>query len=249
MEETATTGQRVISDRPLETPSRYHPALVTLHWLIVLLVLINLFIGLFVFAPALNARGGAIFRIPQSLVAVHIAVGISILSLLVVRFIVRLTTRKPAPADAGGSALNAVARLVHYALYIVLFALTVVGLIFAVQTNRLQRAFFGGGPRFAGAGTGSVGGFSNPNSSSGNPSFSNGGTFLNPGAQPGATGGFRGNGFRTGRAGGFAFFLLPIHLDLAILLGVLLMLHILAALYHQFALKDHLISRMSYGKS
>ncbi len=247
MEEAAITGQQIVSDRHLEAPSRYHPALVTLHWVIVLLVLVNLFIGLFVFAPALNAGGGAIFRIPQPLVAVHIAVGISILVLLVVRFAVRLRTRKPAPAGAGSPALNTLARLVHYALYVVLFALTVVGLIFAVQTNRLQRAFFGGGPRFASAGTGNFGGFPNAQSSPGNPSFGNGANSPSFGNQPGATPGFRGNGFRGSRAG-FGSFLLPLHLDLAILLGVLLIIHLSAALYHQFILKDHLIGRMSYGK-
>jgi cytochrome b561 len=38
-----------------------------------------------------------------------------------------------------------------------------------------------------------------------------------------------------------------IHGATAIVLTLLMMLHIAGALYHQFVLKDHLISRMSYG--
>ncbi len=245
---TATLAQ----DNAHVNPQRYHPALVTLHWVIVVLVLINLLIGLFVFAPALSAGGPGIFRIPQSLVAIHIAVGLSILVLLAVRFIIRLTTRKPAPATAGNPTLNVVARLVHYALYVVLFALTIVGLIFAVRTNRLQRAFIGGGPRagnqgFAG---GNFGGFPPQGFGNGGNNFQGFGN--GSGGNQGFQGnGFQGNGFRGGarRAGvAAAMALLPIHLDLAILLGVLLIIHVLAALYHQFLLKDHLISRMWYGK-
>ncbi|MGZ6317130.1 MAG: cytochrome b [Anaerolineales bacterium] len=237
-----------VEDMPVESPKRYHPALVTLHWLIVLLVFTNLFIGLFEFEPAL--RGGG-FRVPESLIAIHIAVGLAILILLVVRFIVRVRSRKPAPATAGSQSLNVLARAVHYMLYVVVFAITVVGLIFALQTNRLQRAFFGGGPQFAGPGSGNFRGFPTPGPGTPQPSFGNrGNNFQGFGNQPGGNPGFQGNGFRPGgRGGGFglAFFLLPIHLDLAIILAVLIGIHFLAAIYHQFILKDNLIGRMWYG--
>ncbi len=254
MNDSIAANPPVFLDQSLEAPKRYHPALVTLHWVIVLLVLVNLAIGLFVFAPALAAGGPGAFRISESLIAIHIAVGLSILTLLVVRFIVRLTSCKPAPATAGPQSLNLVARLVHYALYVVLFALTVVGLIFALQTNRLQRAFFGGGQRFARSGFagqgGNFGGLGAPGAGAPGQSFGNGANgFQGFSNQPGANPGFRGNGFRRGGGPGGAFLLLPIHLDLAILLGVLLAIHILAAVYHQVILKDHLINRMWYGKA
>ena len=242
-------NEEVVADKPVQDPKRYNPALVTLHWLIVLLVFTNLFLGLFEFEPQL--RGGG-FRIPESLIAVHMAVGIAILVLLVVRFIIRLKTRKPLPATTGSQALNALARTTHYALYLVVFAITVVGLVFSVQTNRLQRAFFGGGRQFAGPGSGNFGGFPTPGPGTPRPSFGNpGNNFPGFGSQPGGNPGPRGNGFGPGGRGGgfaFAFFLLPIHLDLAILLAVLIGIHILAAFYHQFILKDHLIGRMWYGK-
>ncbi len=253
MNATTVADQSAAANQPVEeTPKRYHPALVSLHWLIVILVLINLYIGLFEFEPLI--RSGGAFRIPEPLLALHMAVGISILVLLVVRFIIRLTSKKPAPATAGNASLNVLARLVHYALYLVLFVLTIVGLVFAVQTNRLQRAFFGGGSQFAGPGGGNFGRFPTPGPGTPFPSFGNGG---GPGFgnQPGGNPGFQGNGgngFRQGGGrgrGGLAFVLLPIHLDLAILLSVLLGIHILAAIYHQFILKDNLISRMWYGKA
>jgi cytochrome b561 len=236
----------------LENSKRYHPALVTLHWVIVVLVLVNLYLGLFIFRPALSARGGTSFRIPQILLAVHMAVGTTILVLLIVRFIIRLSSRKPAPADAGNRALNSLARLVHYALYAVLFALTVVGLIFALQTNRLQQAFFGGGREFAVPG-GNFGGFPTPGPGTPFPSSGNQGNGPQGfGSQPGGNPGFQGNGFPGGvRRGAFgaAFVLLPIHFSLAIFLGVLIAIHLAAAIYHQFILKDHLLSRMGYGRS
>ena len=218
MNETAT------SNTAPQTPKRYHPALVTLHWVIVLLVFTNLFIGLFEFEPAL--RSGGAFRIPEGLLAFHMAVGITILVLLIVRFIVRLSTPRPAPADAGSKPLNVLARLVHYALYLVVFATTVVGLIFALQTQRLQRAFLGGGggPRFGqgnggfqggngfGQGNGGFRNFPTPGPGTPFPSFGNGGNGF--GNQPGGNPGFQGNGngFRPRGGFGAAFILLPVHL-------------------------------------
>ena len=96
-----------------QTPKRYHPLMVTLHWLIVLLVFTDLYLGLFVFRPLL--QGGGAFRIPESDLAIHMAVGIAILVLIVVRFFVRVGTRKPAAATSsnftgtsGGCAVPAV---------------------------------------------------------------------------------------------------------------------------------------------
>ena len=196
-------NESVIPEATPQSPKHYHPALVTLHWLIVLLVFTNLFIGLFEFEPALRAGGGAAFRIPEPLIALHIAVGLSILVLLVVRFVIRLRSRKPAPATAGSQSLNVLARLIHYALYVVVFALTLVGLIFSLQTNRLQRAFFGGGPRFAGASGDNFGGFPTPGPGTPEPFFGNrGNNFQGFGNQPGGNPGFQGNGFRGAGRGG-----------------------------------------------
>jgi cytochrome b561 len=235
----------------MDAPKRYHPVLVTLHWLIVVLVFTNLYLGLFIIEPLL--RGGGAFRIPESTLAIHMAVGIAILVLIMVRFFIRTGTKKPAPATAGNKFFDVLARVVHYALYFFVFATTVIGLVFALQTNRLQRAFLGGGiSRFEGGpGSGNFGGFPTPGPGTPQPSFGGEGN----GNQPGGNRGFQGNGPRPGGSGftggrfSLAFFLLPLHLDIAVLLLFLIGFHILAALYHQFIRKDHLIGRMWYGKA
>jgi cytochrome b561 len=226
----------------MDTPKRYHPVLVTLHWLVALLVFTDLYIGYFYIRPILLSGGGGV-RGTDLMLKIHMAVGIAILVLIVFRFVIRLTTRKPAPADAGFKALNIIARVVHYSLYFFVFAMTIVGLVFALQTNRFQVAFLGatGGPGFGpgggfprpGAGTP----FPNPNGSTA-PGF-------NSSRAPGLP---SGNGPRPGGRGfNLFFFLLPLHLYISIILIVLITLHILAALYHQFIRKDHLLSRMWYG--
>ncbi len=233
----------------METPKRYHPVLVTLHWLIVLLVSTDLFLGFLIFEPQI--RTGGAFRISETLLAVHMAAGIAILILLAVRLFVRLRTRKPTGATSGNKLFDVLARVTHHGLYFFVFAITVVGLVFAVQTNRLQRAFFGSGLQFAGPGNGNFGAFPTPGPGTPRPSFG-GGNGPGFGNAPGGTPGFQGNGPRPGGPGGrfgFTFFLLPLHLDIAILLLVLIGIHILAALYHQFIRRDNLIGRMWFGKA
>jgi cytochrome b561 len=230
----------------MDTPKRYHPALVTLHWLVALLVFTDFYIGYFYIRPIIMSGGGGV-RGTDAMLKIHMAAGIAILVLLVIRFIIRLTTRKPAPADAGFKVLNVLARVVHYALYFFVFLMTIVGLIFALQTNRFQVAFLGatGGPGF-----GPAGGFPRPGS--GTPSAFPTPAPGTPGfGAPGAPAFPPGNGPRPGGRRGFNlfFFLLPLHLYLSMILIALLTLHILAACYHQFIRKDHLLSRMWYGKA
>ena len=227
----------------MDTPKRYHPALVTLHWLIALLVFTDLSIGYFYIRPILTSGGGGV-RGTDPILKIHMAVGITILVLLVIRFIIRLATRRPTPADAGFKALNILARAVHYALYFFVFAITVVGLIFSLQTSRFQVAFLGtsGGP-------GPGGGFVRPGAGTPFPNLNRNSA---PGTNsPGAPGLPPRNGPRPGGPRGFslAFFLLPLHLYISIILIALLTLHILAACYHQFIRKDHLLSRMWYERA
>jgi cytochrome b561 len=225
----------------MDSPKRYHPVLVTLHWLVAVLVFTDLLIGYFYIRP-LILRGGGVQGTDPWLV-IHMAAGIAILVLLVVRFIIRLASKRPAPATAGSTLLNVFARLVHYALYFFVFVMVVLGLVFALQTNRFQTAFLGasGGPGSGGRGFNPPpGGFPRPGP--GTP-FPGGGIPGGPGAP-----GFRGNGTRRSLdALGGPFPLLALHLFVSILLIALIFFHIGAAFYHQFILKDHLIGRMWYG--
>ncbi len=228
----------------MDTPKRYHPLLVTLHWLVALLVFTDLFIGYFYIRPILTSGFGGV-RSSDPILKIHMAAGIAILVLIVVRFIVRLTTRKPLPADAGSKFLNIIARIVHYSLYFFVLAITIVGLIFSFQTNRFQVAFlgatapsFGPGGGFSRPGSGAPGTFPAPGPGTSSPNFNGN---RSPGFPP--------NGRHPGGRGGFGFLLLPIHFIISVILILLLALHILAAMYHQVIRRDHLLGRMWYGQA
>ena len=224
----------------MNTPKRYHPVLVTLHWLVALLVFTDLYIGYFYIRPIIMVGKGGVPG-TDLILKIHMAAGVAILVFLIIRFIIRLTTRKPAPADAGSKALNVLAKVVHYSLYLFVFGITVVGLIFSLQVNRFQVAFLGAtsGPisGFSRPSVGTPGAF--PQAGPGTPSPNFNGTPGSP-ASP---------GFRPGSGGRRGISLLIIHLYISIILIVLLALHILAACYHQFFRRDHLLSRMWYGQA
>ena len=225
----------------MDTPKRYHPVLVTLHWLVALLVFTDLYIGYFYIRPIIMVgRGG----VPGTdlILKIHMAAGVAILVFLIIRFIIRLTTRKPAPADAGFKALNILAKVVHYSLYLFVFAITVVGLIFSLQVNRFQVAFLGAtsgpGSGFSRPSVGTPGAFPQAGPGTPSPNFNGApGSPAAPGFRPGSG----------GRRGGIS--LLMLHLYISIILIVLLTLHILAAFYHQFIRRDRLLSRMWYGQA
>jgi cytochrome b561 len=183
-------------------PKRYSPALVTLHWIIAILI----------FGTAFLANGGEggregggaapIAGIP--ILGVHMILGLTILVLLVIRFIVRWRTQHPEWASTGNRFLDKVGELTHWALYLLTFAMTITGITLATRGNRLARTF-----GLAGA--------------------TSSGQF-----QPGQ---FRPRGFSIGMFHGAVWFFLLL----------LILLHIGAALYHQFFLKDNLLGRMWYG--
>jgi len=69
----------------MDQVSRYHPLLVTLHWVVAVLIVAALAIGFFGLAPTLNSdpRKIAVLR-------VHMAGGMLILVLMGIRFIARM---------------------------------------------------------------------------------------------------------------------------------------------------------------
>jgi cytochrome b561 len=195
---------------------------VALHWVIAILI----------FATALLVMGGEDEGRRQGgmtlagfpILGVHMILGITVLVLLVVRLILRWRTRRPAWAATGSALLDRVGELTHWALYFFTFAITITGIVLALQTNRFARAFRLGGtaPRQFTPGRFPPGGFQ-------------------PGQFP--PGGFEG---RFPRGGGF--FLGAFHGLSWTLLLLLVLLHVGAALYHQFILKDNLFGRMWFGR-
>ena len=90
----------------MKLASRYHPLLVALHWLLAVLILAALAVGFLVLAAMPNAQPAKI-----AVLRWHMAGGMLILALMLVRFVVRLVTAKPAPA-------NRLAPIVHYGFYL-----------------------------------------------------------------------------------------------------------------------------------
>lgn len=177
---------------PKETlPARYHPLHVALHWVMFLLVVMMLGIGKTVL-PGIPVDN------PQKpfMLQMHAVTGFFITVLLVARLILRFTTKRPAPADAGHPFLNFAARAVHVLLYLLLIGMAVSGSGLFQRAN-LPDVFNGAAPYPA------------------------------------------------------DFFVYPMRIGHGLtstLLLLLILLHAGAALYHQFRLKDNLLSRMWFGK-
>jgi cytochrome b561 len=147
---------------------RYHPALVVLHWLIAILIFGAFFLaqgnegererfrpGQGNFPPQGSQPG----NLPQqgfpqggfppqeggqsifSTIGIHMIVGIIALVLLVIRLVVRWTTKHPDWASAGNKFFDWVGNLTHIGLYILTFAMTLTGIILADQRGILARTF------------------------------------------------------------------------------------------------------------
>lgn len=173
------------------TPKRYHPVQVTLHWLVVLLVVAAFVMGKFM--SGLPNDTGKLVPL-----ALHMGVGIFTLVVIVTRFITRMKLPKPAHATTGNAFLDWVGKVVHYALYLLVFLTAVSGMSLSMQAGLVPIVFGGSGAPLP--------------------------------------------------ADFFDFTARMMHGFIVPALLLLVFLHVGAALYHQFMLKDNLLARMWYGK-
>lgn len=101
--------------------SRYHPLLVSLHWLLALLIIGMLCVGFWLAATDnANPQKIAVLRI-------HMATGMFVLLLMVIRFIVRLRTDRPLDASIGVALLDRLAVLTHYSFYVLVVLMVASG--------------------------------------------------------------------------------------------------------------------------
>ena len=173
------------------TVKRYHPALVTLHWLLALLLLVALGMGSQVLAELPNTD-------PEKLNALkgHMIAGGVILLLTVVRIITRLSTSHPPAATTGMAWADKAAPLMHWVLYGLVLMMAGSGIAMSVAFDLPTVVFKGVGhlpPDFHSA---------------------------------------------TARA---------VHGAASKLLGLMILAHLAAALYHQFVRRDGLLARMGFG--
>jgi len=121
-------------------PSRYHPALVSLHWLLAFLILFSLGMGTFLLKEIPNSSPDKIFALRG-----HMIAGIVILVLMLVRLVVRVTTARPAPAATGNALLDRLAMLAHYGLYVLVILMAASGIALSVQSGLGDIVFGGSG--------------------------------------------------------------------------------------------------------
>ena len=120
--------------------TRYHPVLVALHWIVALMIFMALVVGGPMLAEMDNAD-------PEKLtgMAGHMIWGMTVGVLIILRLITRFVTNKPRKADAGNAALSTLAGLAHWALYLLIAAMVVSGLIMARNADLFAIAFGGSG--------------------------------------------------------------------------------------------------------
>lgn len=119
-------------------PTRYHPALVALHWLLAVLLIATLALGSFALKTVPNSAPDKILALQGHLVA-----GGLILLLTLARLVVRWRTAHPAPASTGNALLDRLAPLTHWGLYGLVLLMAGSGVAMSVAVG-LPGIVFGG---------------------------------------------------------------------------------------------------------
>ncbi|GAB4542664.1 MAG: cytochrome b [Anaerolineales bacterium] len=114
----------------MKIPKRYHPVLVTLHWLTVILM----------FGAGFLAEDSG-----YSPVNIHMLFGALLFIVLTARLIVRFSFARPAPVDAGNAFFNKIGELTHLGLYAGGFFILAMGGLVAYNRN-LIGYLLGNGP-------------------------------------------------------------------------------------------------------
>jgi cytochrome b561 len=120
--------------------TRYHPLLVALHWLLALLIILDLIAGTTQLARLPNDTAEKLEGLRT-----HMAGGLLILTLLLVRLGLRITTLTPPPESAGHPLLDRAAWLSHLLLYVAAIGMPLSGLLLALDANLPSILFLGEG--------------------------------------------------------------------------------------------------------
>ena len=120
------------------TLSRYHPLQVGLHWLVVLLIF-----AAFVLGEIMSQLPNEPAKIIP--LAIHMTLGVITLLAVIVRLIARFRLPQPAHATTGNAFLDWLGKLVPYALYVLVFLMTISGLSLSIQAGLMPIVFGGSG--------------------------------------------------------------------------------------------------------
>ena len=119
---------------------RYHPFLVTLHWILAIAIAAWLLMGSNILSEMSNSDPEKIDSLK-----VHMSVGIGILVLMLARLVVRLRSAKLTPTDANVTSMNKISAVGHYILYTMVILMSVSGIVTAQLTGLGDIVFFGSG--------------------------------------------------------------------------------------------------------
>jgi cytochrome b561 len=112
--------------------SRHHPMLVVLHWLLAFLIPIALALGVLVMAKIPNSD-----PMKSEALRGHMAGGILIMTLMLLRLLIRFGTDHPASASTGSSLFDKLAWVSHRLLYLAVIGMAATGLSLAIETGIL----------------------------------------------------------------------------------------------------------------
>jgi cytochrome b561 len=119
----------------MTSAASYNPLLRRIHWITAALFITAMLIGLYC---GLQPAGTSPRR---ELLEVHKSLGITILALAILRLIVRAATTVPPEPRSFGPLLRLAAKLNHWALYLILFAMPVTGYLFSSAGGYSLRYF------------------------------------------------------------------------------------------------------------
>ena len=114
-------------------PTRYYSVHVVLHWLIAIMVIGAFAVGMAFLNSTPNSAPEKVTYLQM-----HSIWGTVLAVLLVIRLITRFTLKRPAPADAGHPLLNLTAKVVHFLLYVGVFAMLLSGANMSRQAGLMQ---------------------------------------------------------------------------------------------------------------
>ncbi len=106
---------------------RYHPFLVALHWLMALMILVALAAGGLVLASMPDDSPDKVKGLGG-----HMAFGMAIGLLLVLRLMIRIQTPHPPHAKTGNPLLDRIGRWTHLAFYVLIAGMVLTGLASAL---------------------------------------------------------------------------------------------------------------------
>lgn len=113
-------------------PRRYHPLLVSIHWLIALIVLSQALVGVGILHFWPNTA------VKVTPLALHMVFGITMLVLMLIMMVLRFFLPRPPSPNAENSFLRFVSKATHLLLYLFTLLMGGTGILLAAQSHVLQ---------------------------------------------------------------------------------------------------------------